>query len=240
MALAEALVHAVEIGGEEGGLVSAGAGADLDDGVAGVVGVLREEQRVELLADGVDLGGEARHVGAGERRELGIGLVRQLARIRQLALEPRESIGQTHDGREPCVLAPERLELGRVAGDERVGECPADFLRPLQCLAEPALHRLRLGGGGRFALVSPAETVHTASGVHEALLAREVRVTLGAHFHVNGRRGRAGLERIAARADRGQLLVHGMKIGLHCELLFQVSREIYRLTPSDGRASPGG
>ena len=39
--LAEPLVHAVEVGREERGLVAAGAGADLDDGVAGVVRVLR-------------------------------------------------------------------------------------------------------------------------------------------------------------------------------------------------------
>ena len=32
-----------------------------------------------------------------------------------------ESLGQTHDGREPRVLAPERFELCGIPGDVRVG-----------------------------------------------------------------------------------------------------------------------
>ena len=55
-------------------------------------------------------------------------------------------LGETHDGREPRVLAPERSQLGGVPGDRGIGQGPVDFLRPLQRLAESGIHGLRLGG----------------------------------------------------------------------------------------------
>jgi hypothetical protein len=45
----EAEVHAEDLGYEEGGLVAAGAGAELEDDVLLVVGVFGEEQEFELL-----------------------------------------------------------------------------------------------------------------------------------------------------------------------------------------------
>jgi hypothetical protein len=52
-------------------------------------------------------------------------------------------------------------------------------------------------------------------------------MALGTDFHVNGSRGGARLELVPAGAHDGEGAVDGMKIGLHCILLFQVSREIY-------------
>ena len=57
--LRESLVHAIEVGGEEGRLVTAGAGPDLHDGITSVVRVLGQEQLVQLLTDGFDLGSGA-------------------------------------------------------------------------------------------------------------------------------------------------------------------------------------
>ena len=49
--LGEAEVHAEDFGDEEGGLVAAGAGAELEDDVLVVVGVLGEEEDFELFFD---------------------------------------------------------------------------------------------------------------------------------------------------------------------------------------------
>ena len=51
VALGEALVHAVEVGGEQRGFVSAGSGADFHDGVAIIVGVARDEQLLKLVGE---------------------------------------------------------------------------------------------------------------------------------------------------------------------------------------------
>jgi hypothetical protein len=56
--LGEALIHPVEIRGEKGGLVAAGAGADLHDGIAVVVRIAGDEEIVQLRAEGLDLGRE--------------------------------------------------------------------------------------------------------------------------------------------------------------------------------------
>ena len=54
MALAEPLVHAVEVGRKQGGLVAAGTGPDLHDGVAVVVWIAGEQQLVQLLGQSGD------------------------------------------------------------------------------------------------------------------------------------------------------------------------------------------
>ncbi len=51
MTLGEALVHPVEVRGEERGFVSTGARADFHDRIAFVMGVARDEERMELLGD---------------------------------------------------------------------------------------------------------------------------------------------------------------------------------------------
>ena len=90
-----ALVHAVEVGREQGGLVAAGAGADLHDGVAVIVRVAGEQQLVQLLGQGGDFVGKSSQVGFGERDKLGIGLVGELPRLVQVPLEAGEPFCQT-------------------------------------------------------------------------------------------------------------------------------------------------
>ena len=158
---------------------------------------------MELLGEPGDFGGQAGEIGPGERGELGIGLAAELPRLAELVFEPGEPLGETNDGREPGVFATERLQLGGIPGDVGIGEGPADFLRPGQSLAESGLHGLRLGRcGRRFGLVPPAEAIHSAGRIHEALLAREVRVALRAHFDVDRRGGGAGLELSFRRRTR--------------------------------------
>ena len=119
--LGEALVHAVEVGGEQRRLVAAGAGADLHDGVAIVVRIARDEQLVQLRLDRGDLRREAGQIGPGQRSKLGIRLVGELPSLFQFTLQPREPLGQADDRREPRVLPTEGLELCRIPGDRRVG-----------------------------------------------------------------------------------------------------------------------
>ena len=50
--LGEARVHAEDFGGKERGLVAAGAGADFEDDVLLVVGILGQQQHLELFFEG--------------------------------------------------------------------------------------------------------------------------------------------------------------------------------------------
>lgn len=49
--LAKALVHLVQVAGEDGRLVATGGGADLDDGVLVVVGVARDEHVLDVFLE---------------------------------------------------------------------------------------------------------------------------------------------------------------------------------------------
>ena len=72
--LGEAEVHAEDLGDEERGLVAAGAGAELEDDVLVVVGVLGEEQDLELFFDGGELGVEVVELGLGHLLDVVVGL----------------------------------------------------------------------------------------------------------------------------------------------------------------------
>ena len=85
LALGIAQVHARQVGGEEGRLVAAGAGADLEEDVARVVGIARQERRLQLGEQALEVGGGGRRFVA---REAGHRLVaarfgEQLARPRR-------------------------------------------------------------------------------------------------------------------------------------------------------------
>ena len=79
-----ARVHAVEIGGEQRGLVAAGAGADLEDHVLLVVGILRSQQDPELVLERRDRRIEARDLGARELAHVGIVVVEHALRVGEL------------------------------------------------------------------------------------------------------------------------------------------------------------
>src|SRR5580704_16753838 len=64
-------------------------------------------------------------------------------------------------------------------------------------------------------LEPPLEALHTATGVHELLLARVERMALSADLDVQLGGGRTGGERVPARAVNGREDVLGMDIGLH-------------------------
>ncbi len=68
-----ASVEAGELGGEEGGFVAPGAGADFDDGVAGIGGVGRQHQGENPVVELGEFGAEGDKLLFGEGAEVGIG-----------------------------------------------------------------------------------------------------------------------------------------------------------------------
>jgi len=171
---------------------------------------------VQLVGKRRDLGRQAGDVGMGQAGELGIGLAGEPLGLRQLIFGSGEALGQSYDRRQPGMLPAQGLQLGGILGRGGIGEEPFHLLRPLHGLAESGLHGLRLGPRrGGLGLVLPAEAIHPACRIHQALLAGEIRVALGAHLDVNRARGGPGLERIAAGAHGRELAVLGVKIGLH-------------------------
>ena len=68
-----ALVHAEQVAGEQRRLVAAGAGADFEDGVLLVGGVLGQQQDLDVLLQRLDALLELRQLGLGQRPHLGIG-----------------------------------------------------------------------------------------------------------------------------------------------------------------------
>ena len=89
-------VHPVELRGEQGGLVAAGAGPDLHDHVAVVVRVARQEEDLQLVEEPRLVGRQPGHLVLGHRPHLVVAV----AAVAQLA-----GAGQLRPGR---LEAPER------------------------------------------------------------------------------------------------------------------------------------
>ncbi len=114
MLLGVAGVHAVEVGGEEGGFVAAGAGADLDDDVLLVGGVLRQQRQLQLLVELRDLGGEAVFLLAAEGAQFLVGVAGEGAGVAQGLLGVAVAAVEPDDGLEVCALAAELLDTAMV------------------------------------------------------------------------------------------------------------------------------
>jgi hypothetical protein len=227
-------VHAEQLGREEGGLVAAGAGADLEDDVALVVRVLRDQLEAEPLLDLADpllepvallLGHQEELVVLGQAGEHLPGFVELLLDLAQLPEERDRRI----DLREGLVDLRVRLV---IAQHRRIGEPLGELLVGLLELCELLDHGRDLvcgirgasgigpGAAGRSALgrrlaVAALEALDAAGGVDQLLLAREERVAgaadLEADFVLRG----VGLELVAAGADHGDQVEVGMDFFLH-------------------------
>ena len=216
-ALDVARVHAIEVGGEQRGLVAAGAGADLDDRVAVVERIVREERGLQPRLEIGDGPLEPLDLVSGLGGHLGVVNENELARFGELVLGLLELGRQLDDRLEASVLPTQLGDLGAVAEGVRVGEQPLDLRRPGECVAQQVAEAQRLSSPslGRLGLVLLAEALDATSGVDQTLLAGVERVALGAHVRVDlGDRG-ARLERVAARALHAGGGVLGMDIGLH-------------------------
>src|SRR5215510_8879089 len=97
MAGEKALIHAVEVRGEESGLVAARSGADFYDRVAIVERIAGNEERLEVLLELGDARLEVRLFGACLLGQLGVVNENELANLRELVFEFVESAGQLDD-----------------------------------------------------------------------------------------------------------------------------------------------
>ena len=117
MPLDVARVHAVQIRGEDRGLVAAGAGADLDDRVAVMERIGRQEQRLERFLRQRNGRLDPRDFGAGFGGHLGVIKRQELARLRELQVHPLEFLGARDHLAEALVLPTEgRHQLGVLDG----------------------------------------------------------------------------------------------------------------------------
>ena len=139
--LAEALVHLVQVTGENGRLVATCGGADLDDGVLVVIGVTRDEHVLDIF---LELGklvlvlGDVHleHlllVGIGSVTEHFFGSLDVVERADVLARSGNE-VGLVR------VLLVETRELLDVGGDGRVGKLLLELLVGLDDLFELVAH----------------------------------------------------------------------------------------------------
>ena len=151
--LSIAQVHPEQIAGEQGGLVSAGAGPNLQIHVAGVGRVCRKQQDLELALEArsptlsrIDLFlRELAHVGVGAGEDLTRLLYRVHRRVvLHEALDDRAQLG---------MLLGERSEPGRIGGDLRLGEQCADLgvalAQPFELFHQGRIHRTLSSSGPR-------------------------------------------------------------------------------------------
>ena len=87
LGLGIARVHAVQVAGEDRGLVAAGAGAHLEEDVLVVARILRQQQQPQRFFFREQILLQAADLLVAELAHAGIGIGLQLARRREFALE---------------------------------------------------------------------------------------------------------------------------------------------------------
>jgi hypothetical protein len=215
--LAEAGVHAIEVRGEQRRFVAARAGPDLDDGVAVVERIARQERAQQRVLKLADLTFEPRDLGPHFGGELRVINGNELARLRELVLGFTELGRKLDDRKKPAVLTTKLRELGGVADARWVSERPLDLLGARQS-GRYAIAECQTIASARRLGELLAEALDAAGRVHQALLAREERMACRAHVGVDLSLRRTSLKRIPARAldRRGGVL--GMNVGFHWNL----------------------
>src|SRR5206468_480423 len=86
VACQKTLIHPIQVGGKERSLVSARTGTKLDDRVAIVQRIAGNDEWLELLLELPDAVLEARELGAGLVRHLGVVNENELANLRELVI----------------------------------------------------------------------------------------------------------------------------------------------------------
>jgi hypothetical protein len=207
----------VQVGGEERSLVATGASANLDDRVAVVEWIARNDERLELLLEPGDARLQTRLLGPSLLGELGVVNKNELAHLRELVFTLAELGRQLDDGSEAAVFSAELGQTMRLAQRGRISETLLDLGRARQDVRE-AISERQSRASARLLAELLAEALDAAGSIDQPLLAGEERMALRAHVGVDLRLGRAGLERIAAGALHRRRMVFGMDIGLHDNL----------------------
>src|SRR5690606_24821248 len=126
-------VHAEEVAREDSRFISTGAGTDLQEDVALVVGVTWNQRllqrQLQFLAPFV----QRLQFLAAHLANLAIGVGGHLFCRGDFALQPFELVEQAHHRLKTRVFAGQVAELVLVADDARVGKQAREFLEPVPC-----------------------------------------------------------------------------------------------------------
>ncbi len=144
LALAVACVHAQQVGGEQPGFRAAGTGANLDDRVALIQRVFRDEQKSQALVDLFELLRELLCFGGGHLAQLRIFVRTErfgLLEIRRHALAFAVGLD---DLLELCALAHQRSVAFAVGRNPGVDQVSIDLPKARFDLLELLEHVVRL------------------------------------------------------------------------------------------------
>ena len=218
---------------EEVGLLAALGAADLEDDVAALVGVARQQQglegHLELGDRGLGASSSRRATARGRRRCVSLNI--SLARCRGRRARPSSAFQALLISASSLWRRDRSRRRVRSLGDVRLGERRLDGAQLVLTRTSSVSSRERTKGGGRLEGlrlrsarlgllgVAALEALDAATGVDELLLAGEEGVALVAQLDASWLTWSTGGERVAARAGDGRVAVGGVDLGLHeCSL----------------------
>ena len=176
--LGEARVHAEDLGGEERGLVAAGAGADFEDDVLLVVRILGQQQHLQFFFDRRQARLRARSSSScGHGANVGIGFGEHGLRVGDALLRPLVVAEPVHDRLQVAVLLGDLLIFFVIVDDLVGGHLAA---------------QLFVAGGNLFQAFK-----------HRGFLLRAARSGDGRYISVNLEIERGRRRAMAAGAARG-------------------------------------
>ena len=124
-AFAVAQIHARQVAGEQRRFVAAGAGADLQEGVARVVRVARQQPGLQIGQQGLQVG-----LGRGDfvaRQFAEFGVIEHRAAFGQVALAPFVLAELLHHLRDFGLLTRQAAVVGHVRQHLRIGQVRVQF-----------------------------------------------------------------------------------------------------------------
>src|SRR6516164_1627331 len=143
-------IHAVEVAGEDRGLIPAGTRAHLEKDVALIAWIGRQQQAAQLELRRLELAREPRDLLAPERAHAGIAIVLQIARGQQIPLEVVVALQAFGERLQPGIFHRQIAKLPGAAGELIAREQPADLLEAigqfLQALVDGVLHASAAAG----------------------------------------------------------------------------------------------
>ena len=126
-ALGVAAVHAEQIAGEQGGFVTAGAGADFQEHVAGIKRVGRQQQALELLLEFDEFGLGGLRLFHGQGAEGGLRVLAQLIGFGKALFGGLAGMKGRHQVLQPGIFPAQGAELGGVGQHCGFGQQRGDF-----------------------------------------------------------------------------------------------------------------
>ncbi len=144
MPLGKAHVHAQQVTGEQRRLVAAGAGADLEEDVAIIVGVLRQQQSLQVAFDRLHAAACGVGLFLGQRLHVRIG--QHLLGAQQVRVRPVVFVEARDHGLDFGALLAEGAVAVHVARRVLARQLHVDLLQPAGKLLEFGLHRWLHGG----------------------------------------------------------------------------------------------